>query len=127
MCVFKRRKNKNSMSKHKQLLKALNFKPNPELLIEPTTEARLKFIAEFVPRWMAMFRSDWETAHRLAEEIDENFQFVDDDQPVGLHDGELRKDVSLAYIIVCQQLEILRLKSLMPAHKKKVQEQVAIE
>ena len=69
------------------------------LLIEPTTEARLEFILEFVPKWMKQFEGDdWEVAHRLEEEVNDNFQFTEE----GL-DGLKYKDVSLCHIIVLQQ------------------------
>jgi hypothetical protein len=84
-----------------------NFNPD-DFLIEPTTEARLQFIKEFVPKWMVEFEGDdWEIAHRLSEEIEENFQFVDKSSPVKVHDGLLRQGPSVAHIIVMQQLEII--------------------
>lgn len=82
-------------------------------LIEPTTEARLKFIREFIPKWLQEFEGDtWEVAHRLAEEIQDNFQFVPDGQPLPQgqwNNGQLKERVSLAHVMVYQEVLILRL------------------
>lgn len=93
-----------------KLPKRTSHKCKPgDFLIEPTTEARMKFIKKFIPKWVVLCGGDdWEVAHRLSEEIQDNFQFVDKSVPVKAHEGLLRQDVSLAHILVMQQLEILK-------------------
>ena len=97
--------------------KKLNSKVKKDLLIKPTTEERMEFIAQYVPKWMKQFGGDsWEVAHRLKEEVEENFQFKEPTK-IGIHDGHLLKDVSLCHIMVeqsrvidwlCGQLNSLR-------------------
>ena len=85
-----------------------------ESAIIPTTEARMKFIEHFVPKWMHDFEGDdWEIAHRLNEETDDNFQFKENGRKVD--EGLLRKDVSMCHIIVLQQIQILKQRSQLSA------------
>ena len=84
--------------------KIKSAKSGDKHLAGPTTEARLQFVKRFSPKWMKIFANeDWQVAHRLAEELEENFQFVNN----GI-DRQLYERVSLCHIIVCQQLEINR-------------------
>ena len=79
-----------------------------KFLIKPTTEARVDFISELIPKWMKQFEdNDWEVAQRLTEEVNENFQFTED----GLN-GLRYKDVSLCHIIVQQELSLRKLMEL---------------
>jgi hypothetical protein len=115
---------KNLLAYGKQYKSLRSICNDKSLLIPPTIDARLAFVRDFVPKWMRQFgRNIWEVGQRLAEEIEENFQFVPDWQPLGkkhLHNGELRERMSLAHIIVLQQLNIKMLEQCVKNLEKSV-------
>jgi hypothetical protein len=95
-----------SLGKRHKLVRSICT--DKKMFIEPNTNARVDFIEEFIPKWMRQFGGNtWEVSQRLAEEIEENFQFVPDWQPLPKdqwNNGELRERMSLAHIVVIQQV-----------------------